>query len=174
MQSLSHKKAHITSALSIRQQKIYDFLASHHVGVLSTVSPNDDPHGTVIYYGLSDKFTTCFLTESGTQKYDNIAHNDHVMLTIFGSATQTVAQIIGQAAEVTRPYEIHSIAMTIWENCIDAPSDETLPITKLQAGSYVAFKIVPVQIRMAEYSQEKYGDYTDLFDSIESFDFTTD
>jgi len=159
-----------THGFSNRKQRMYDFLRANPVGVLSTVDPNGEPHGVVIYFTINREFDVFFLTRNETKKYDNLKRNDHLMLTVFEPHNQTTVQIIGKAIEMTGSSEINGIAGGIFG--ISAKNNDAglPPIAKLRAGSFVAFKIAPVQVRMAVYSRPDAGDYTDIFESIESFD----
>jgi hypothetical protein len=47
------------------------------------------------------------------------------------------------------------------------------PLSKLKAGHYVAFKFKPSQIRMIIYSKPDPNDFTELFETIESYDLAT-
>lgn len=159
-----------TDVLSDRRRRIYTFLKNNPIGVLSTVTPNNDPHGTVIYYSINEQFLTSFLTRHDTHKYDNIQHNDHVMLTVFDPHSQTTAQIIGEAHEVTSGAEINRIAANTLGASLVTSESGTPPITKLEVGEYAAFTIKPVQIRLAVFGRPDPGDYSELFESIESYE----
>jgi len=153
-----------------RQQRIYDFLSANQVGVLATVDPNGEPHGAVIYFSIDKDFMVTFLTKSGTKKYDNLTRNNHAVLVVFDPVTQTVAQLVGKAVEITDTNNINAIAAAVFKVSLKSSAHGTLPITKLEAGEYAAFQIQPVQIRMARYGQLDSGDYRELFESIESFE----
>jgi general stress protein 26 len=157
--------------LTERQRRIYEFLAANPVGVLSTVDPNGQPHGVVIYYCVAKDFLVFFLTRTGTKKYDNLKHHNRVMLTVFDPKTQTTTQIAGRATAITDRTQLNRVADSVLEHCLlQTRQPGSLPITKVDAGSYVAFKIKPTHIRMATYSKAPPDDYGDIFDSIESFE----
>ncbi len=157
------------TALSDKQQRILAFLEDIPVGVLSTVDPNGDPHGVVIYFVVDGDFNIYFLTRAETRKYDNLKHHNHTMLTVFDPQNQTTAQVTGRAEEVKDNYQVNQIANKMVEANFKASELDIPPVAKLNAGEAVAFKIVPVQIRMAVYARPESGDYTELFESLESF-----
>ena len=169
----SKHKTHMVDEpkFSDRNQRIYDFLHQHPVGVLSSVGPNGDPHGVVIYFMIDKAFNISFLTRDGTRKYDNLKHHPHIMLTVFEPKSQATVQVTGRATELTKSYEINSIAGGMLSVSQKVSGSELPPITKLEEGNFVAFKIEPVQIRMAVYSRPDPGDYDSIFESVESFDF---
>jgi uncharacterized protein YhbP (UPF0306 family) len=167
-----HSTKHIEarSQLTERQWRIFYFLQSNPVGVLSSVTPDNTPHGTVIYFSIDSHFTIFFITKDKTRKHDNLRHNSHVMLTVFEPASQTTVQITGVATEMTDTVDISKIAGAVVRACSRTSNAGLPPISKLQAGTYVGYKITPAQIRMATYSNSGPGDLESLFDSIESFE----
>lgn len=165
----SKKKNAEQTLLSDRQQRILSFLEDTPVGVLSSVDPNGDPHGVVIYFVIDGDFNVYLLTRAETRKSDNLKHHNHVMLTVFDPQNQTTAQITGRAREIEDDYQVNEIANQVLQASFKVSDSEVPPIAKLDAGESVAFKIEPVQIRMAVYARPEFGDYRELFESIESF-----
>ena len=160
-------------AFTARQKRIFNFLKDHHVGVLSSVTPDGNPHGTVIYYAIDNDFNIHVLTKIGTRKYDNLVHNEHVMVTVYESSTQTTVQFSGFAVERAGSNNINETANAIFAHL--ATDNEGLPpIMKLQAGAFTTFQLEPVQIRMAIYARPNAGGYGELFESIESFHLKDD
>ncbi|TAH33844.1 pyridoxamine 5'-phosphate oxidase family protein [Candidatus Saccharibacteria bacterium] len=155
-----------------RQKRILGFLQEQHIGVLSTVTPDGNPHGAVVYYTIDDTFDIHILTKTGTRKYDNMVHNSHVTLTVCRSETQTTAQVTGIAAERSGRNDINQVASDIATKTRHNADDGLPPIMKLQAGTFTTFRIKPVQIRMAIYARPVPGNYDEIFDSIESFDLS--
>lgn len=155
---------------SDRKRRIYDFLQQNSVGVLATVSLQGDPHGTVIYYIIDRHFEVSFLTRSETQKYENLKYNHHVMLTVFDTFTQTTVQLAGIAEELTDSTDINAVAGAVLGASLKSNSVGLQPITKLDAGEYVAFRITPIQARMAVYARPDGGSVEDMIESVESFD----
>lgn len=162
------------SKFSDRKKRMFTFLRENPIGVLSTVTPDGDPHGAVVYFRVDKDFTISFLTKTETRKYDNLVHNNHVMLTVFEPETQATVQVTGIAEEVQDSYETNAIAGTILGISMETSEAGTPPISKLDAGMYVAMKITPVQARMAVYARPDSGGYGELFESVESFDLNED
>jgi len=160
-----------TEKFSDREQRILNFLTTHPIGVLSSVDPNGEPHGVVIYYQIDRNFHIYFVTRTGTKKYDNLKHSDHVMLTVFEAETQATAQIIGHASEIIdESVNTIAIAGAILSASLKSARGQPPPITKLEEGEYAVFQLIPKQMRMAVYIRPDPGRYEDLFESIESFD----
>lgn len=167
---LGRKKAKTAMSFSDREERIYRFLKSCPIGVLSTVTADGDPHGAVIYFTIDKDFAVSFVTKGQTRKYDNLKHRSKVTLTVFEPQTQTTAQIIGQAEEIKDSYEINQVAGAILAASMKTSDGGLPPISKLSAGEFVAFTIKPDQIRMAVFGRPDPGDYSDMFETIESFE----
>lgn len=159
---------------SDRKKRIFTFLRENPVGVLSSVTPDGNPHGAVVYFRVDKDFTISILTKTGTRKYDNIKHNNHTMLTVFEPETQATVQVTGLAEEVLDNYEVNGIAGTILGISMKTSESGTPPISKLDAGMYTAFKITPLQARMAVYARPDPGGYGEIFESVESFELSED
>jgi len=159
--------------LTSRQQRLYDFLHAHPVGVLSTVSPEGNPHGVVVYFTIDEDFTVHFLTKTGTRKYDNLVHHNHVTLTVFTAATQTTVEFTGVAQEDASNDAINRVAGAVFGASSHTSDSGLPPIVKLEAGRFTTFAIKPVQIRMAVYADHDTGGYRDIFESLESFELKT-
>lgn len=155
--------------LSERKQRIYDFLNINRVGVLASVDIYGEPHGSVIYHVIDRNLGVTFLTKSGTRKYDNLLRHPNTMLVVYDASTQSVAQIFGIASEVKDSYEVNKIAGQVMMSSIKT-SEGIPPISKLEAGTYTAFRIKPLQVRMASYANMESGNYEQIFESIESFE----
>ena len=152
-----------------KRQRMLAFLEATPVGVLSTVSPDNNPYGAVVYFSVTRDFIVSVLTKKETKKYDNLKHNDHVMLTVFEPLQQTTVQITGVAEEITRNFEVNEIAEANLAASL-ATSEAGIPaIMKLDAGEYAAFKIRPVEIRMAVFARPDSGEAKELFEIIDNF-----
>lgn len=145
------------NTFSDRQKRIFTFLRENPIGVLSTITPDGNPHGAVVYFRVDKDFTVSILTKTDTRKYDNLVHNDHAMLTVFEAATQATVQITGRAEELLDSYEVNGIAGTILGISMSTSDSGVPPISKLDAGEYTAFRIRPVQVRMAVYARPDSG-----------------
>jgi general stress protein 26 len=157
------------SQYSDTRERMYQFLSDTCIGVLSSTDPDGDPHGAVIYYTINEHLEVGFLTKAETKKYDNLVHNNHVMLTVFEPLTQTTVQISGVAKEIKNGFAMNKIAAKVLDTSLKTSEAGLPPLSKLQAGPYVAFTIKPVQIRMAVYARQDPGDYDELFETVETF-----
>lgn len=148
------------------QHKAHDFLKNHKVGVLATVSPDNDPYAAAIYYVVDTDLSVVFLTKTGTKKADNLEHNNHAMLVVYEAETQTTVQVMGTVAKITDPDETNKVESQIVYASVEASHSDIPPIFKLDEGEYVAYRLTPVQVRMAVFGHEKSGDYNSIFKTI--------
>ena len=158
------------SQLSERQRRIYDFLNDNPVAVLSSIDEAGRPHGAVIYYMINSQFEILFLTRSGTTKYQNLKHRPAAMLTVCNVPEQTTVQISGEASEITDPAVIKLIAQGVAEASSRAGHQGRLPVQKLKGGEFAAFRIAPLQLRLANYAHPAQHAPEAVFESFESFD----
>ena len=159
-----------SATYSDTETRTFEFLKDTAVGVLSSVTPNNDPHGTVVYFGIDRNFVVSVLTKSETKKHDNLTRNSHVMLTVFETVTQTTVELTGIAEEVSDPFRINEIAQMNLEASMKKSYGGIPPISKLEAGALTAFEIKPVLVRMAVYARPDSGGYSELFESVSSFE----
>ena len=146
-------------------EKIYKYLSSRRSGVLATVSPNHTPHAAAVYYSINPKFEISFITKMDTKKAHNISKNNRVILVVCDEASQTMAQVIGRAIDISHTSDAQDVFTDIVKAAHDTSLSGVPPISKLYAGDYVAYKITPSMVRMAVFSRPQSG--SDLFEVAE-------
>jgi len=157
----------MTVVIQPGEREAYAFLKAHKVGVLATVDPNGEPHAAAIYYAVDRDSSLTFLTKAQTKKADNLEHNHHAMLVVYEAATQTTVQVTGLVDKVTDGSELNDIFTQIIYASLDASNTDVPPIAKLNLGEYVAYRIKPVQVRMASFKQhEEQGNYDSIFKTV--------
>lgn len=154
---------------TLRKQRFAEFMRNYPVGILSSVSPDGDPHGVVIYYTFDEDFNVYFLTRDGTRKCENIARNNHVMLTAVDAKTQTSLQITATCKPVTDARKIKQLLEEIIGISLKTSGGRMPPVSKIKVDSLIAIKLIPVQMRMASYVNSNDPEINP-FESIESFD----
>ncbi len=167
MNAFSISKDYESFEYSSRSVHILKFLAEHPAGVLASVDPDGNPHATVIYYSADDDFAVRFLTKKGTKKSSNLQYNDRVALVVFDDISQTTAQLIGTVKEITDAKEVNKIFRSTLRASLRTSKTSVPPISKLQAGEYVAYLLTPVEVRMAAFSRAPAGTREQLFEIVE-------
>lgn len=141
------------------------FLQHQRSGVLATADKAGIPHAAVIYYVLEDDLSILFTTKRETQKFKNIDENNQVALVVYDEATQTTVQVFGHTEFV----DDDSVRDRIIENMGNASMERSVeniaPAHKLDAGNFVAVRIKPTVINLAEYGFAKPGE-DNLFEKI--------
>jgi len=166
------KGVFVSNTLPERKQRLLLFMRNHSVGVVCSVTPDDNPHGAVVYFAVDEDLTIRFLTKVRTRKYDNLKHNSHAMLIVFDAVTQTTLTLTGVATEHNDQAEVNEVAKAVFAVPLATSSSGLPPIAKLVAGAFTTFAIKPVQIRMASYGRPRTGDYNQLFESVDSFELS--
>jgi general stress protein 26 len=127
-----------------------------NTGVLSTVGANNEPHASVVHY-INDKDENYYiLTKTNTTKVKNIEQNNMVALTIHHTGSLRSLLIKGPAIK-EQDSSIHDIVY----NQISAPKnyiegEKLPPITKIENGEYVVYKIVPSSSQLQDFSASSW------------------
>ena len=134
---------------------VYDFIKHHSVGTLATVDEQNKPYGSVIYYAVDDHFIFRFTTKTGTKKHHNLQKNPNAMLVVYDAASQTVAQIGGQAISIDNSLETRQIFLSMLEASLSTSDSGVPPISKLMAGYYVGYEMRPETITFTPYGKPR-------------------
>lgn len=165
--SMSFLSKNVNASDSEKNKRIYDFLSTHSIGVLSTVDPDGEPHSSVVYYAVSDNFEITFTTKKKTKKSSNLSNNNHAMFIVYDAESQITVQITAIAQDLTGSPELPEIFRATIEASMNTSDAGIPPISKLAAGDYTAFRLQPAQIRMAVFSRPDPGGYDELFETID-------
>lgn len=163
--SLLHKK--VSASDSEKNTRIFEFLKSHSIGVISTVDSDNEPHSAVVYYAVSDNFEITFTTKQKTKKSINLQNNNHAMFVVFDAESQITVQITAEAVDLSGSPELPEIFRQTIEASMNTSDAGIPPISKLAAGDYTAFQLNPTQIRMAVFSRPDPGGYEEIFETID-------
>lgn len=126
------------------------FINEHSFAVLSTINDKGHPHGTALYAGSDKDLNVYFMTKSGTAKSGYVDNDDMVALTFGDEAEQAMLQLSGSVAEVYDSKE-GAAAMELLENLKHHSKDARHPISKINAGSYIIFRVTPDWAHMVVY-----------------------
>lgn len=143
--------------LQSNRERIYAFIMNHPIAVLATVDPNNNPHGSVIYYTNDENHNILFITKERTKKHDNLSHNTHAMLVVYDQEDEAVLQISGVAEVVPEGYDSQIDFAAVLSSSMQTSGYPFSPISKLAAGAYVVYKLTPVQMRLTMYTYPNHG-----------------
>lgn len=136
---------------SAQRKKLFEFLASHPIGVLATINADGSPHASTIYINVDEDLRITFTTKHETQKYQNISQDNRVMLAVYDAQKQTAVQVGGEALEVTDPETQQQIYHGTLHAAKQTGTDIVPPIAKIAAGSYVGFVLKIDSVLFSDY-----------------------
>lgn len=146
-------------------KNVRDFFKSQPVAILATVTAKNKPHAAVIYTSINDDMSLTFVTKADTFKSKNIKHNNSVMIVGYEASSQTTVQVEGHAIDITDTPEAADVFKGTLHSVEETSESGIPPISKLDAGHYVAYKVVPTQIRMAVFARPDPGGY-DMYEVL--------
>jgi general stress protein 26 len=153
----------MSDASNFKNPNIADFLKRNHIAVLATVSKQTGaPHAAAVYYATDSQMNLFILTKDETTKSKNLDANPHAAIVIYEADTQRTAQINTLASRVEDPRMMEKALRIMAKYSKQTAQTEGTPISKLQAGDYVLYKLWPQTIRLAEY---KYGGRNEIFET---------
>jgi general stress protein 26 len=147
--------------------RIRDFLNAHGVGILATASAEGIPHAATIYFIIDDDFNIYFITKEQTTKHNNLAANPHAALAVYDAKSQSTIQVTGSANEVHDIKQVEYIFGRVLEITHQTSGkNHKPPVSKINGGKYVAYRIKPKTLRMAEFVKAEYPPSDPLFEVV--------
>ncbi len=131
-------------------KKLKDFLASHPVASLATVSKERTPHSSTIYFISNEHFDFYFLTTDDTIKHKQIGENKRVALNITDEEKIMTVQVEGNAQSVQDREEKSKIINQLKLIHYGNRKIENPPISKL-FGEFILYKITPSWLRWLDF-----------------------
>ena len=147
------------------KQAVKDFLATHQTGVLSTTDDDGGPRAAVVYFSVRDDFSITFATKKETKKHANLQRDPRAMFVVYEESSQSTVQVQGHAEVITDPGEAKRVIDQVANIASTTSESGELAVSKLEAGGFVAYQLLPAQIRMAVFARPDPGGY-DIFETI--------
>ena len=137
---------------------IQEYIDQNPVATLGTISPDNSPHGAVIYVCADSHHPLAyFITKQATRKYKNLIERHQVSLTIVNPSENSTLQANGRAFEVQDPAVIDMVMKKLARGHV-AATEWLPPIAKLRAGAYVIIGIELAHARLAQFKGRVIGD----------------
>lgn len=142
------------------RKEVLDYLGMQRVAVLSTHAQDNTIDAAAVFFLADKDLHFYFTTKVGTRKYQNMATNPQVTLTIPSDIELKTIELKGTASILTNPKEITDhITMLINKNRYEN-SPWSPPIAKLDAGPFVIVKVTPSWLRYGVFqNEEPAGEY---------------
>lgn len=147
------KKLLTYSQMSYFPNEVMQFLSSHSVATVSTVSvENDYPYAVPMFYAAGEKPVLFFASHSDSRKIRNIAAHPHVGVTIIDIQNLTTLQLQGTAIvgdqDLTMIKKVLQIAN-------DGSGDTLPPLMKIPSSSMLLITFNISWFKLSSYSENK-------------------
>jgi len=150
--------------ISERKEHILDFLKQNSTAVLATANKYGEPHAATIYYTVDEDLNIYFITKRDTTKSQNLKNSGRGALAVHEATTQTTVQAVGKVEEETDVNKSQKVFSDILKISMETSESGTPPISKLQAGPYIAYRLTPDSARMASFIRPDSGSYERIFE----------
>lgn len=134
--------------------KAHNFLMSHDIASLATLSPTGMLQVAVVYYATDKNSNIYVVTKVNTSKAKNIEAHSQVGLMIYDTSSMQTIQIEGMASVESDPKICKKIYDTILRPRFQGSHTEMPPIMYLPAGEYEVIVIKPVKYKLSDYKTQ--------------------
>lgn len=142
---------------------ISNFLRRNHIAVLATADrQTGQPYAAAVFYAIDSHLNIYFLTKDKTTKSRNLTLNPLAALAVYEPDTQRTAQIMGQVNKVNDKDMLDKALPLMSKISKHTSGTETTPISRLEAGEYILYRLAPQSIRLGDY---KYGVKDEIFET---------
>ena len=133
-----------------------DFLSSHNIGVISTLSREGSLSSAAVYYTFNkDTQFLNILTKNQTTKAKNITANENVAFTIFDEITRQTVQLRAAAAKEPDATIRQRTYEKIAKPQSAGKSDNQPPVTTIDEGSFTVLRLTPSAFEYHDYKAKK-------------------
>jgi general stress protein 26 len=127
-----------------------EFLKSKKAGVLSTLSPANEPRARLVYYSSDDAFNVYFLTMANTRKAEDIAAHPKAAFTIADEDAPRTLQIEGDVADITDSPADDAVIETLFHN-LKMNAEYYAPLARLDRGDVRFYRLSPTWVRFGNF-----------------------
>lgn len=138
----------------ISKEDALEFLKSHHVMTLATVSEDGTPHATALLYVIDDDFSMYFVSHAESHKVKNVMQNNLVSLAVWEHKKMSV-QVNGEARLMEDQKTIDEVLTRIAEAGAGEEDHFYPPIFKIRGQEYSLFKIHPMRVRCLDLRSDQ-------------------
>jgi len=154
----------MTVNVSENHPKIQSFLETHNVGILATASKQGAPHAATMYFVVDPNFHIYFITRQETTKHRNLVENPQVALAVFDAGSQTTVQATGEVEEITDATVQGNVYNRVLGITKATSGEHQPPLTKIDSGKYVTYRLKLHSLRMAEFIKAEYPPVDHIFE----------
>lgn len=138
-------------------ERARSFLMKNALGVLATTAPDGGVRARTVHYAATDTFELYFLTLAGTRKVEDINAHHQAAFVISDPERPCTLQIEGVLSEQPDTAAIDPIVQRLMETIMEK-GDAFAPLTHLDAGTILFYKLTPTWIRFGDFATETGSD----------------
>lgn len=146
------------------REHILQFLRQSSIGVLATADKTSRPHAAAVYITHDENLNIYFITKENTAKSRDLQTNAQAAIAIYDPASQTTLQAEGPVEEIIDMAQSEKILFEVWTKALQTSKSGTIPVSKLKAGGYIAYKLMAPSVRLATFNTN--GDKENIFEIV--------
>ena len=139
------------------KQEVLNFLRNNNVAVIATVSSDDKPQASAVYYISDDDLNFYFLTSRTSRKFSNLMQNSNLGLTVGIGPADITIQGGGAAQLVEDPKEQQEIIKFLSINA-DLRGSHYWPVLQLPNSEFAVFKFKPSWLVLLNLDKDGHPD----------------
>lgn len=136
---------------TIIDKSALEFLATHDVGVLSTIGRTGMLNSSTIYYVVLEGYIY-FMTKENSQKAVNIVGNQHVSFVVFDESKLQTIQIQGIVEQVTDDSARTKAIIELAKPRTYEDGSHKPPILRTKDGKIHIYKVTPMKFDLVNYN----------------------
>jgi len=140
-----------------KRDEALSFLVNHDVGVLATVSEDNNPHVRTIYYASDDSFNVYFMTLLNTRKISDITTNGKGAFVVSEHDTPRTLQLEGTITDLTDTATNDSL-LTDFVHRLMSHTKYGIPLEHLAASEIRFYKLAPTWVRWGDFTVKENPD----------------
>ena len=136
---------------NVSKQEVLQFLKSQNGGVLSPVSPEQQPASSFVYFACNEDFNIYFIMSKLSKKYVNIKSNNKVSFVVIDEQNLITVQGLGIANEIKDEEEsrrVYDLLIQILNKKIE---NWPPPFAKMADAKLVIMKIKFTSLRWGDF-----------------------
>jgi len=133
--------------------QIVTYINNHQLAVVSTVGPDGKPFAVTMYVVSDDRLNLYFMTKKETTKFRNMSSNPYIFITFSDETDLSTLQISGKVNTID-PQSDSQTTYNLMRGLRVKINEEKIPVSKLNAGEYVIFKVDVDKATLTNYQQK--------------------
>lgn len=129
----------------------FDFLKSHHLGIISSIDTDGNVSGAAVYYTVSSE-SVFFVTKSASRKAAGFVHNRRVALTVVDEPRLRTLQLKGSIQAETDRKTIDTIVDKLIITRHYKSGDKLPPVMRSAGDNFIVYKITPAEAILSDYN----------------------